>query len=79
MKNGITQALIYENQGLHEQALEIYEKILASDPANLDAKSGIYRVNFTKRTGLNPAMLGFFLNLESIDEINEFKRWLIKI
>lgn len=79
MKNTLTEALIYENQGLREEALEIYKKILADDPENFDAKAGLRRVEISKRMSVNSVMLDFFLNLKSDEEIREFKRWLIKI
>ncbi|KQI58204.1 hypothetical protein Y863_08060, partial [Campylobacter jejuni CVM 41905] len=33
----------------------------------------------SKHKDLNTQMLDFFINMKSDEEINEFKRWLIKI
>lgn len=81
MKNTITQALIYENQGYRDEALEIYKNILKSDPNNAQARSAVRRMSRQKRySGVNPEMLELFMNLNSDeDEIEEFKRWLVKI
>ncbi|MCI6299395.1 MAG: hypothetical protein MR582_07145, partial [Campylobacter sp.] len=43
-KFNITEALIYENQGLKEEALEIYKKILESDPDNFKAAAHLRRL-----------------------------------
>ena len=45
MKNTITEALIYEAQGLKDDALEIYKNILKQDPSNKDALSAINRLS----------------------------------
>lgn len=81
MKNTITEALIYEDQGLREDALEVYKNILKADPSNKDAASAIRRLSGLKKKipSTNEQMLNFFLNLKNDDEIKEFKRWLIKI
>ncbi|AII14760.1 hypothetical protein CIG11343_0895 [Campylobacter iguaniorum] len=81
MKNTVTEALIYENQGLRDDALEIYKNILKADPTNSEAQSAIRRLSGLriKNISVNEQMLEFFLNLKNEDEIREFKRWLIKI
>lgn len=81
MKNTITEALIYENQGLRDDALEVYKNILKSDPKNNEARAAIRRLSGLRRknSDVNEQMLDFFLNLKNDDEIREFKRWLIKI
>lgn len=80
MRNTITEALIYENQGLRDDAIEIYKNILKSDPNNKDAQNGVRRLSGLKtQISANKIMLEFFLNLKNDDEIREFKRWLVGI
>lgn len=81
MKNTITEASIYEAQGLKNEALEIYKNILKKDPKNQNAIAAVRRLSglYSKHQDLNTQMLDFFLNMKSEEEINEFKRWLIKI
>lgn len=81
MKNTITEASIYESQGLKNEALEIYKNILKQDPNNQNAIDAIRRLSGLKSNhqDLNMQMLNFFINMKSEEEINEFKRWLIKI
>lgn len=81
MKNTITEASIYESQGLKNEALEIYKNILKKDPKNQNAIAAVRRLSglYSKHQDLNTQMLDFFLNMKSEEEINEFKRWLIKI
>lgn len=80
MKNTVTEASIYEAQGLR-QALEIYKNILKEDPDNQNAIDAVRRLSGfrSKHKDLNTQMLDFFINMKSDEEINEFKRWLIKI
>lgn len=81
MKNTITEASIYEAQGLKEEALEIYKNILKKDPSNQNAIDAVRRLSGfrSKHKDLNAQMLDFFINMKSDTEINEFKRWLVKI
>lgn len=81
MKNTITEAQIYEAQGLRDDALEVYKNVLKADPANKDAMSAILRLSGVRRElrGVNETMLEFFFNMKSKEEINEFKRWLLKL
>ena len=81
MKNTITEALIYEAQGLKDDALEIYKNILKQDPSNKDALSAINRLSGLRkeRTIKNEQMKEFFIAMKSDEEINEFKRWLIRL
>ena len=81
MVNTITEASIYEAQGLKSEALEIYKNILKQDPNNQNAIDAVRRLSGlrSKHPDLNTQMLDFFINMQSDDEINEFKRWLIKI
>ena len=83
MRGTITEALIYENQGLRDEALEVYKNILMRDPNNQEARSAIRRLSGLKRKNgeTNDQMLEFYLNLKENDDagIREFKRWLIKI
>lgn len=77
----ITEAKIYESQGLKLEALEIYKNILKKDKNNQAAKDAIYRLSGVKvhKLGLNKEMYDFFMNARTEQELNEFKRWLINI
>lgn len=81
MKNTITEASIYEAQGLKNEALEIYKNILKRDPSNQNAIDAVRRLSGlrSQHKDLNLQMFDFFLAMQSEEEINEFKRWLIKI
>ncbi len=76
----ITAALIYEQQGLRAEAMEIYKRVLERDPSSEDALAALRRLN-TQTQGVNAQMLEFFVSLSPDAEvkIREFKRWLIKI
>lgn len=81
MLNTITKALIYESQGLKDDALEVYKNILKADPSNKEALSAIRRLSGLRKSReiKNEQMKEFFINMSSRDEINEFKRWLIRL
>lgn len=81
MLNTITEALIYEAQGLKEDALEVYKNILTQDPSNKEALNAIMRLGglINRKQIKNEQMKDFFINMTSAEEINEFKRWLIKL
>ena len=77
-KFNITEALIYENQGLKEEALKIYKKILESDPDNFKAAAHLRRLK-KEMAEPNKEKLEMFLRLRDENEIKEFKRWLISL
>ncbi|MCI7581911.1 hypothetical protein [Campylobacter sp.] len=77
-KFNITEALIYENQGLKEEALEIYKKILESDPDNFKAAAHLRRLK-KEMAEPNKEKLEIFLRLRDENEIKELKRWLISL
>lgn len=79
--NTITEALIYEAQGLKDDALLIYKNILKSEPDNAEAMSAIRRLSGLRKRNpdLNEQMRDFFVKMKTNQEINEFKRWLIKL
>lgn len=81
MKNTITEALIYEAQGLQDDALLVYRNILKNEPSNKDAVSAIRRLSGLRKRdpNLNEQMRDFFINMKSDEEIIEFKRWLIRL
>ena len=62
MRGTITEALIYENQGLRDEALEVYKNILMRDPNNQEARSAIRRLSGLKRKNgeTNEQMLEFY-------------------
>jgi len=76
----LTLANIYELQGLKDEALDIYKKILKKDPSNSEAKIAIRRLSGMRRKflGVDTQMKEFFLKLEADVEFNEFERWLLK-
>ena len=55
MKNTITEALIYEAQGLKDDALIVYKNILKREPTNAAAIAAIRRLSglSRKNTGVN--------------------------
>ena len=81
MKNTITEALIYEAQGLKDDALIVYKNILKREPANAAAIAAIRRLSglSRKKTGVNEQMKDFFIKMKTDEETTEFKRWLIKL
>ncbi|QCD52774.1 hypothetical protein [Campylobacter sp. RM16192] len=81
MKNTITEALIYEAQGLQDDALLVYRNILKIEPGNKEAVSAIRRLSGLRKRdpNLNEQMRDFFINMKSDEEIIEFKRWLIRL
>lgn len=81
MKDTITEALIYEAQGLKDDALIVYRNILKREPANAAAIAAIRRLSglSRKKTGVNEQMRDFFIKMKTDEEITEFKRWLIKL
>ena len=80
-KDTITEALIYEAQGLKDDALIVYKNILKREPANAAAIAAIRRLSglSRKKTGVNEQMRDFFVKMKTDEEITEFKRWLIKL
>lgn len=81
IEDTVTAAAIYEAQGLKDEALKIYKNILLKDDKNKNAIDAIRRLSGfkSKHEKLNYEMLDFFMNMKTQAEINEFKRWLIKI
>ena len=79
--NTITEALIYEAQGLKDDALLIYKNILKSEPDNAEAMSAIRRLSGLRKRNpdLSEQMRDFFVKMKTNEEINEFKRWLIRL
>ena len=81
MEDTITEALLYEAQGLKDDALIVYRNILKREPANAAAIAAIRRLSglSRKKTGVNEQMKDFFVKMKTDEEITEFKRWLIKL
>ncbi|MBE0495021.1 MAG: hypothetical protein IBX45_01290 [Campylobacterales bacterium] len=79
--NTLTLASVYELQGLKEEALEIYKKILKKEPQNKEAKVAIRRLCGIRKKylGVNEEMKGFFINMDTEVEFMEFERWLAKL
>ncbi|WP_457743902.1 tetratricopeptide repeat protein [Sulfurimonas sp.] len=76
----LTLANIYELQGLKEEALEIYKKILKNNPQNSEAKIAIRRLSGMRKKFLNvnTQMKEYFLKMDTEVEFKEFERWLLK-
>ena len=53
MKNTITEALIYEAQGLQDDALLVYRNILKNEPTNKEAISAIRRLSGIRKKDPN--------------------------
>lgn len=77
----LTLASIYELQGLKEEALDIYSKILQEDPDNSEAKIAIRRLSGLRKRfiGCNEEMKNFFIEMTSDVEFLEFERWLVQL
>lgn len=73
-------AQIYEQQGLKEDALGIYEEILKKDPSSREARNGILRLSGGRRhfNGVNVQMKEFFISMSTKPEFDEFERWLAR-
>ncbi len=76
----LTLASIYEGQGLEDEALSIYRKVLQNDPSNNDARVAIRRLSGMRKKFLNKnvQMTDFFVNMDTEIEFTEFERWLLK-
>ncbi|MDR2905256.1 MAG: tetratricopeptide repeat protein [Helicobacteraceae bacterium] len=77
LKKTLTLAKIYENQGLLEDAAQIYREILADDPDNIEAILSLRRLEKPLDFGgANKEMTDFFAKMESAAEFAEFERYL---
>ncbi|CZE48904.1 hypothetical protein [Campylobacter geochelonis] len=74
----LTKALIYESQGLINDALEIYKEILKIEPTNKDALVSMQRLINLNDTKIDKDMLKLFLS-DKKEDIEKFKRWLVEI
>lgn len=75
MKNTVTEASIYEAQGLKDEALEIYKNILKEDPDNQNAIDAVRRLSGfrSKHKDLNTQMLDFFINRKAMKKLMNLK------
>lgn len=74
--NNLTKALIYESQGLTQDAVLLYKDILKTDPNNKEALLGLKRLASAKKN--HGDKLEFFYSTDK-DDIDKFKRWLVDI
>ncbi|CZE48323.1 hypothetical protein [Campylobacter geochelonis] len=74
----LTKALIYESQGLINDALEIYKEILKIEPTNKDALVSMQRLINLNDIKIDKDMLKLFLS-DKKEDIEKFKRWLVEI
>ena len=74
----LTLATIHESQGHSQDALEIYQDILADDPENEAAILGLKRLTRTRRVffGVNQKRKFFFTRMEKKEQFLQFERWL---
>lgn len=80
----ITLATIYENQGLKDDALQIYEYILSANPNNEEARLGVERLKGRKYEGekyeskANAQWLEVFANITDSKQNKKFQQWLLQ-
>ncbi|MSN97108.1 tetratricopeptide repeat protein [Campylobacter sp. FMV-PI01] len=74
MNDLLTKALIYESQGLNNDALKIYNEILKIQPENIEILKAVERIKYKP----NQEMLNLFFS-KNKDDIDKFKRWLTQI
>lgn len=76
--SNLTKALIYESQGLIEDAILLYKDILKIDPNNKEALLGLERLSLEKDSRKNSDKLELFYSSDKND-IDKFKKWLVDI
>ncbi|QKF64841.1 tetratricopeptide repeat protein [Campylobacter corcagiensis] len=74
--NNLTKALIYESQGLTQDAVLLYKDILKADPNNKEALLGLKRLASAKKNYSDKLELFYSTDKNDIDK---FKRWLVDI
>ena len=74
----LTLANIHESQGYKDEAIKIYEDILAKDPENEAALLGLQRLRKNRRTfeGVNQKKKYFFARMSKKEQYRQFERWL---
>ncbi len=74
----LTLASIHESQGYHEEAIKIYQDILAQDPENEAALLGLKRLTQTRRvfSGVNQKKKYYFARMSKKEQYIQFERWL---
>ncbi len=77
--NTLTLASIYESQGHKRDALEVYWKILESDPNNSAAMRAIERLSKIRREfkNPNPKKVKEFVSIKTDKEYRAFEEWLL--
>lgn len=75
----ITLATIYENQGLKEDALKIYQDILDIQPDNEEARLGVMRLSNEPTHSLaDPKWLEVFAHITDPKQNQKFQEWLLQ-
>ncbi|MFC3867133.1 tetratricopeptide repeat protein [Helicobacter equorum] len=75
----ITLATIYENQGLKEDALKIYQDILELQPDNQEARLGVIRLSTNSTNTLaDPQWLEVFAQFSNPTQNKKFQEWLLQ-
>ena len=81
----ITLATIYENQGLKEDALKIYQDILELQRDNEEARLGVARLSSNPAHSLidssslaDPKWLEVFNHLSDLEQNKKFQEWLLQ-
>ena len=75
-----TLASIYEIQGYKEEAMMIYEEILAKDPKNMEASAALVRLKTQKHnfSGVNRDKLELFVNARTASDYQKLEKWLLQ-
>ncbi|WP_394909784.1 tetratricopeptide repeat protein [uncultured Helicobacter sp.] len=75
----ITLATIYENQGLKEDALKIYQDILDLQPDNEEARLGVARLSTNATHSLaDSKWLELFNHIADPKQNQKFQEWLLQ-
>ena len=74
----LTLANIHESQGYNEEAIKIYQDILAQDPENEAALLGLKRFTQVRRgfSGVNQKKKYYFARMSKKEQYIQFERWL---
>jgi tetratricopeptide (TPR) repeat protein len=80
MQQNKTYAKILESQGFFKEAFEIYKKLLAKNPNDIEIKKALKRLKKyrSKFEGVNREMRDFFIYMNSEEEFRKFEEWLIE-
>jgi len=74
----LTLANIHASQGHRQEAIQIYQDILAEDPDNEAAKLALKRLTQKRKVfqGVNQKKKYFFSRMSKKEQYIQFERWL---